>query len=157
MRRNRTVQALSTPAKHRIGTHWNRIGAGLKPDKIRQPSQPLGCRPPRDYIHPQPPAAIANRLPEATGQKMAASIAPTVEIFFIRNPPQPLRMGKGQTNGIFTTSARTGFSRITTAICVPALAYSGCTYPNPKPTFMQGDIVPEVTWPIGVPSAAAIA
>ena len=30
------------------------------------------------------------------------------------------------------------------------------TINRPKPTFMQGDIVPEVTWPIREPSGAAI-
>ena len=61
---------------------------------------------------------------------------------------------RGYTKGSFTTSARSRRPRTSTAISVPAFANSGFTYPMPKPTFMQGDIVPEVTWPISAPSGA---
>ncbi len=58
------------------------------------------------------------------------------------------------TKGVLTTWARMGFSRITTAISVPAAAWAASTYPMPIPFFSVGDIVPDVTVPIGVPSAA---
>ena len=58
------------------------------------------------------------------------------------------------TKGVLTTWARMGFSRITTAISVPGAAWAASTYPMPIPFFSVGDIVPDVTVPIGVPSAA---
>ncbi len=59
------------------------------------------------------------------------------------------------TNGTLTTSARNSRSRMTTAITLPGLANSAATYPMPMPVFRHGDIVPEVTCPISLPSGVA--
>ena len=56
---------------------------------------------------------------------------------------QPLR------NGGLTTTAFSLRPRMSIQISVPILLYSGFTYPIPIPTLRVGDIVPEVTTPMG--------
>lgn len=60
------------------------------------------------------------------------------------------------TNGSFTTSALSSFSRTLMYTLLPTLENSGFTYPMPIPILRQGDIVPDVTTPILFPSASAI-
>lgn len=55
-------------------------------------------------------------------------------------------------NGGFTTTAFSLRPRMSMQISVPTLLYSGLIYPIPIPILRVGDIVPEVTTPMAVPS-----
>ena len=55
-------------------------------------------------------------------------------------------------NGGFTTTAFSLRPRMSMQISVPTLLYSGLIYPIPIPILRVGDIVPEVTTPMAIPS-----
>lgn len=56
--------------------------------------------------------------------------------------------------GGFTTCAFSLRPRLSRQMVVPGLANSALTYPNPIPILRVGDMVPEVTWPMTLPSVS---
>ena len=56
--------------------------------------------------------------------------------------------------GGFTTCAFSLRPRLSRQMVVPGLANSALTYPNPIPILRVGDMVPDVTWPMTLPSVS---